>query len=112
MSLLNNFAREAARQTLNRTYLEPYGRLTELAIDPHARSISLKLEMKGENQPLEIRVKQYQLIQRGGETFLELGEIVTSREWLNTLLREHLNDKLIRPRLAQTPLPSLVRMLL
>jgi hypothetical protein len=112
MSFLNSFAAEAARQTLNRIYLEPYGCLTELVIDAKSKSLSLKLELKGESQPLEIRVKQYQLIERGEETFLELGEIATSREWLDTLLREHLNEKIIKPRLQRTPLPAMVRMLL
>ena len=110
MSILSHFATAAARQTLNRSYLEPYGTLTELVVDSKEQSLFLKLELKGENQPLEIRVPRYELISRGDATFLELGEIVTSREWLNTLLWDHLNEKVIQPRLAQTPLPALVRL--
>lgn len=112
MSCLNNFATEAARQAVNRMYLEPYGGLTELNIDAKKQSLSLTLELKGESQPLEIRVNRYELIRRGEDTFLDPGEITTSRAWLDTLLREHLNEKIIRPRLQQTPLPALVRMLL
>ena len=112
MSFMKNFASAAARKTLNSTWLQPYGSLTELDIDSDNKSIGLTLELKGESQPLNIRVKHYELIERENETYLELGEIETSREWVNTLLRDHLTEKVIKPRLRETPLPAMVRMLL
>ena len=112
MSFIKNFASTAARQTLNSSWLQPYGSLTELEIDSDKRTLALTLELKGESQPLRIRIKHYELIERDLETYLELGEIETSREWVNTLLRDHLNEKVIKPRLRQTPLPAMVRMLL
>jgi len=112
MGFFNNFAATAVRGTLNSTYLHPYGAVTELNIDSENKSLSMVLELKGENQPVEIRVPHYEIVQRGDETFLELGEIITSREWLNTLLRDHVNEKIIKPKLRQTPLPAMVRMLL
>ena len=112
MSFIKNFASTAARKTLNSTWLEPYGSLTELDIDNARQTLTLTLELKGESQPLTIRIKHYELIERDNETFVELGEIETSREWVNTLLRDHLNEKVIKPRLRQTPLPAVVRMLL
>jgi hypothetical protein len=112
MGLFNNFAASAVRGTINSTYLQPYGSLTELKIDSQNKSLFLIVELKGESEPLEIRVPRYELIQHGDETFLELGEIITSREWLNLLLRDHVNEKVIQPKLRQTPLPAFVRMLL
>ena len=112
MGFLNNFAVAAVKQTLNSTYLQPYGSLTELEIDSEKKSLRLTLELKGESQPVEIRVPRYQLVERGDETYIELGEIITSREWVNSLLRDHLNEKLIKPRLAKTPLPAMAAMLL
>ena len=112
MSFFNNFAAGAAKQTLNATWLQPYGRLTELEIDADKRTLALTLELIGESEPVQIRIKHYELIERDDQTYLELGEIETSREWVNTLLREHLNEKIIKPRLQQTPLPAMVRMLL
>jgi hypothetical protein len=112
MSFLKNFAATAARQTLNSTWLLPYGTLTELEIDAKNHTLALALELKGETQPIQIRIKHYELVERENETFLELGEIETSREWVNTLLREHLLDKVIKPKLRQTPLPGMVHMLL
>jgi hypothetical protein len=112
MSFMKNFASAAARQTLNSTWLQPYGSLTELDIDSKNQTLALTLELKGESQPIQIRIKHYELIERDNETYIELGEIETSREWVNTLLRDHLNEKVIKPRLRQTPLPAVVRMLL
>ncbi len=112
MSFLNSFATAAARNTLNSSYLQPYGTLTKLEVDSHNKSLFLILDLKGESQLIEIRVKHYQLVDRNGDTFLEVGEIETSREWVNTLLREHLLEKVIRPKLRETPLPSIVKMLL
>ena len=112
MSFFKKFASSAARQTLNSTWLQPYGNLTELEIDAENKTLALTLELKGESQPLQIRIKHYELVDRGDETYLELGEIETSREWVNTLLRDHLTEKVIKPRLQQTPLPAVVRMLL
>ena len=112
MSFIKNFAASAARQTLNSTWLQPYGTLTELDIDSAKRTLAFTLELKGESEPIQIRIKHYELIERGDETYLELGEIETSREWVNTLLRDHLTEKVIKPRLRETPLPAMVRMLL
>ena len=112
MGLLNSFATAAVRGTINSTYLQPYGSLTELRVDTQNKSLFLILELKGESEPLEIRVPRYELIQQGDETFLDLGEIFTSREWLNLLLRDHVNEKIIKPQLRKTPLPAVVRMLL
>jgi len=109
---MKNFASAAARQTLNSTWLQPYGSLTELDIDSKNQTLALTLELKGESQPIQIRIKHYELIERDNETYIELGEIENSREWVNTLLRDHLNEKVIKPRLRQTPLPAVVRMLL
>ena len=112
MGLLNNFAAAAARQTLNSTFLKPYGSLTALEIDSQKKSLFLTLELNGESQPVEIRVPHYELIERDGKTYLDLGEIITSRDWLNALLRDHLNEKVIKPQLQKNPLPSMARMLL
>ena len=84
----------------------------ELEIDADKRTLALTLELIGESEPVQIRIKHYELIERDDQTYLELGEIETSRAWVNTLLREHLLEKVINPRLRQTPLPAMVRMVL
>ncbi len=67
-----------------------YGTMTTIQIDSTAKTIRLELELKGEALPVQIDVKSYELSSDGGETFIELGEIQTSREWINHLIADFL----------------------
>jgi hypothetical protein len=67
-----------------------YGTMTTIQIDSTAKTIRLELELKGEASPVQIDVKSYELSSDGGETFIELGEIQTSREWINHLIADFL----------------------
>ena len=67
-----------------------YGTMTTIQIDSTAKTIHLELELKGEASPVQIDVKSYELSSDGGETFIELGEIQTSREWINHLINDFL----------------------
>lgn len=67
-----------------------YGQMTTIRIDSTAKNIHLELELKGESSPLEIDLKNYHLRSEAGETFIELGEIQTSREWIDQLLGAYL----------------------
>ena len=67
-----------------------YGTMTTIQIDSTAKTIRLELELKGEASPVQIDVKSYELSSDAGETFIELGEIQTSREWINHLIADFL----------------------
>lgn len=67
-----------------------YGTMTTIQIDSTAKTIHLELELKGEASPVQIEVKSYELSSDAGETFIELGEIQTSREWINHLIADFL----------------------
>jgi hypothetical protein len=67
-----------------------YGHMTTIQIDSTAKSIHVELELKGETSPLKIDVASYELSDQSGETFIELGDINTSREWINQLIRDYL----------------------
>ena len=67
-----------------------YGHMTNIQIDSTAKAIRVELELKGESAPLFIDVASYQLSTESGETFIELEEIKTSREWINQLISDYL----------------------
>jgi|GEM_PF-1177146 hypothetical protein len=69
--------------------LDPYGTITELQLDSKAKSISLFLDLKGEDRPVEIHLNDYEIVEQGGETLIRFGEMVTSREWLTQLIRDY-----------------------
>jgi hypothetical protein len=99
------------RLWLNNTMLKLYGNMTKLEIDSKNKTIFLELELKGELQPIQVKLSNYKLVQNGNETFIELGEINCSREWMNVLLAEQLNG-LIKTQLQNTPIPGYLKIML
>ncbi len=102
-----DFALEVAvklwfNQTQNR-----FGHMTHIQIDSTAKSIHIELALKGESAPLKIDIASYQLSTEAGETSIELGEIQTSREWLNQLISDYLP-----PEKKCFKVPSAVKVLL
>ena len=85
-----DFALEVAVKLWFNQTQKRYGHMTTIQIDSTAKSIHVELELKGEPAPLQIDVARYQLSTEAGETFIELGEIKTSREWINQLISEYL----------------------
>jgi hypothetical protein len=78
-----------AKQYINSKY-QRYGQMTNIQIDSTAKTIHVELELKGEPAPLKIDVLSYQLRPEYGQSFIELGEINTSREWINHLISDYL----------------------
>lgn len=84
-----------------------YGNMTTIQIDSTAKTIHIELELKGEASPVQVDVKSYELSTDAGEAFIELGEIQTSREWIN-----HLIDDFLPPEKKCFKVPSAVKALL
>src|ERR1700693_4236716 len=64
--------------------IERYGTLLEFQLNTVARSLSLTLQLKGEQTPVEIRVHEYTLSTAEGKSVLVIDgkKVDTSREWL------------------------------
>ena len=77
------------RLWFNQTY-KRYGQMTTIHIDSTAKTIHLELDLEGEAAPIVIDVKSYRLGSVSGETTIELGEIETSRGWINQLVADYL----------------------
>ncbi len=65
------------------------GHMTTIKIDTENKSIELELELKGEAVPLRVHIENYRLTSTAGETFIELTDVTTSREWINALLAHY-----------------------
>jgi len=72
-------------QTQNR-----YGLMTQIRIDSQNHRIDIEVMLKGETAPIQLAVKSYELSSESGETFIALGDIEASREWINHLIGEYL----------------------
>lgn len=84
-----------------------YGTMTSIKIDSTAKTIHVELDLKGETSLVVVDVKNYALDSIGGETFIEVGDIETSREWLNALLSDYL-----KPGHRRFAVPAAVKALL
>ena len=79
---------EKVRAEINSGLLKKYGKMSRLEIDKESKTISANLNLKGENESVQIKLLNYRLIQEEGKNPLfESGTIEVSREWLNTLLQ-------------------------
>jgi hypothetical protein len=75
--------------------IERYGTLLEFQLNTVARSLSLTLQLKGEQTPVEIRVHEYTLSTAEGKSVLMIDgkKVDTSREWLTELIRDRVGEK-------------------
>jgi hypothetical protein len=62
--------------------------MTQLSVDTKKRAFRVRLELAGENEPIEIHVKKYGLERRRGRAALTVVDASSSREWLTEVLRE------------------------
>jgi hypothetical protein len=91
--------------------LKPYGSMTKLEIDTVNKTVNLDLELKGEGEPIRVIVSNYKLVESGNCTFIELGDITASREWMNVVLAEPAVKAMIKTALAK-PVPGFLKSIL
>ena len=76
-----------ARVAINKK-LRSIGQMTELSIDTKKKLIRVRLELLGENEPIDVEILRYGLKEKGETTYLTIEEVTSSREWLTVALRE------------------------
>ena len=91
------------------TKLRSIGEMTELSIDTKNKRVRLRLELLGEQEPINIDVLRYSLKEKDGTTYITIEEVQSSREWLTSALREFVvGEDLIIPPKASAILKLLV----
>ncbi len=70
------------------TKLRSIGKMTELCIDTKNKRVRLRLELIGEQEPIDIDILRYSLKEKGQTTYITIEEVHSSREWLTRALRE------------------------
>lgn len=76
-----------ARVAINKR-LNSIGKMTELSIDTKNKRIWIRLELAGENEPIEVEILRYHLKTQGETAHITIEEASASREWLTVALRE------------------------
>lgn len=67
--------------------------MTQLQIDSTNKTASVELDLKGEIQPLRVKINRYELTTMGEKTYIEIKEFETSREWINVLAQQFVKGK-------------------
>jgi hypothetical protein len=75
---------------LNRSALAAFGRATEIRVNTEDKALELLLELNGDDVPVRVRVGGYEFFEDGGDTFVTIHAIETSREWMTTLAERYL----------------------
>jgi hypothetical protein len=76
-----------ARVAIN-TKLRSIGEMTELSIDTKNKRVRARLELLGENEPIDVEIVRYSLKGTGEMARITIEEATSSREWLTVALRE------------------------
>ena len=62
--------------------------MTELSIDTKNKRVRVRLELLGEEEPIDVEILRYSLKEKGETTYITIEEATASREWLTLALRE------------------------
>ena len=76
--------------------IKRYGSMLEFKIDTKNRTVFCSLHLEGESSPVEIRVRQYELLEQGPTGFvvrLDGKKVETSRQWLTRVIQDHLGER-------------------
>jgi hypothetical protein len=78
--------------------IKEFGVMTSILIDSKNKSIAIEVELKGEERPISIRIKEYGVEPDGDGSLLTIGDISFSREWMDVIAKKFLaNGKLSIP---------------
>ena len=70
------------------TKLRSFGEMTELFIDTKKKRVRVRMELLGENEPIDVDILRYSLKERSETTYITIEEVTSSREWLTVALQE------------------------
>jgi hypothetical protein len=83
------------------TKLRSIGEMTELSIDTKNKRLRARVELLGEQEPIDVDILRYSLKEKGETTYITIEEATSSREWLTVALRQFVvGQELAIPRKA------------
>ncbi len=74
-------------------YIREYGKMLNFKLDSVNKSINIEVLLKGEDSPIKITLYDYELISEGDEAIFSFERIEASREWMNILAANMLEEK-------------------
>lgn len=83
-----------------KTYLNDrfgdYGEIQDCEVDTEIGQLHLHVLLRGEQKPISASINRYELQREGGDVYVVLKSLSSSREWLTQLLSKLLTGKRYR----------------
>ena len=67
--------------------------MLELKLNPKDKNLEVEILLKGEVEPLKLKIDSYEIRREGGKSFITLREIKTSREWLDVVVKNFIENR-------------------
>ncbi len=83
---------QAARSYVN-GLIQRYGEVRDLKIDSKEKTVVVVCILKGEPEPVRVRVDRYRIESEGPQRFIRIEACSCSRTWLQHLLEDHVCDR-------------------
>jgi hypothetical protein len=101
MGLLKEMARRgkdsalsSAIEKLAEKHMGPFGKILNIDLDSSGKSIEVTVLLKGETEHITVRADRYEIIQDAGKHFIVARDIRVSRQWLDVLAKEYIQNRL------------------
>jgi len=91
IELKNNTISIVVKKTCN-FYIKEFGEMLKFDLDSQNKKIYLDLMLKGEQESLKVEIKDYEIIEENDKAYITFQSVVTSREWINTIVETFLKD--------------------
>jgi len=86
---MKNMALSKTAKIAINSKIKSYGEVLNIEIDTQQNRLEVEVLLKGEKESLKVSIGKYLL----EENKITISKISTSREWLNTLSKEYLENK-------------------
>ena len=82
----------AVKQFLD-SYLKQYGKMLNFSVQPETKTIYAEILLKGEDSPVKVTLTGYEIGGTAEKPELRVARVAASREWLEVVLREFVENK-------------------
>ena len=89
-------ASSAILRRLADKHIRKYGRVEDIAIDSSRKTLEAKILLRGETETISLRISRFEIIREDGYHNIVVHGVSASREWIDTLARDYLENRAIR----------------
>lgn len=82
----------AGKQILS-SYLQKYGKMLNFSVSPDTKKIYAEILLKGEEMPIKLTFDDYEISGPADKPTMRVAKVSASREWLEVILKEFVEDK-------------------